>query len=161
MAEIILKEKREANIRKLFEVSVVLKGIGAALEVVLGSMLLFTNSVTDFVLDLAQTEFIEDPNDFISTHFHTFLSPTPAEQLYGGLYLLSHGVVKIVLVAGLLTNRLWAYPAAIAVLTLFILYQSVQWLHTHSPALIVLNVFDLLVLWLVYHEYRLMQKRNA
>lgn len=150
--------KREKDIRQLFVISVVLKGIGAVLEVGFGLLLFFTNSVTNFVLQLAQNEFIEDPNDFFATHFHSFIAPTPEEQMYGALYLLSHGAVKVVLVAGLLRNKLWAYPATIAILTLFILYQSVRWLQTHSFALLLLTVFDVLVLWLIYHEYRRIQK---
>ena len=150
--------RREQEIHRIFIVSVVLKGIGAGLELFFGLALLFTNSVTDFVRQLAQSELIEDPNDFFATHFHSFISPTPEEQMYGALYLLSHGAVKIVLVAGLLRDKAWAYPATIAVLSLFILYQSVRWLETHSFALLLLTVFDMLLLWLIYHEYRRMQK---
>ena len=43
--------------------------------------------------------------------------------MFAAIYLLSHGVIKVVLVASLFRELLWAYPAAIVVFTLFIVYQ--------------------------------------
>ena len=48
---------------------------------------------------------------------------TGSAVLFGAVYLLTHGLVKVVLVVALLLNKLWAYPAMIAVLLLFIGYQ--------------------------------------
>jgi uncharacterized membrane protein len=30
--------------------------------------------------------------------------------VFGAVYLLAHGLVKVILAAALLKNRLWAYP---------------------------------------------------
>jgi uncharacterized membrane protein len=35
---------------------------------------------------------------------------TGAAVLFAAVYLLAHGMVKVVLVAALLHNQLWAYP---------------------------------------------------
>ncbi|WP_337128019.1 DUF2127 domain-containing protein [Mesorhizobium sp. Cs1321R2N1] len=64
------------------------------------------------------------------------------------------------LVAALLKRRLWAYPASLAALLLFIIYQLYRFSYTHSAGLIVLTLFDLLVVWLVWHEYRLVQSHK-
>jgi len=64
-------------------------------------------------------------------------------------------VVKIFLVAGLLRNRRWAYPAALAVFGTFILYQVYRFSYTHSLGLVALTIFDLAVMWLIWREYRL------
>ena len=151
--------EREKDIHQLFVLSVVLKGLIAAVQLVLGLFLLFTNSLTEFILRLAENELFEDPNDFVATHIQSILAPTHAGQMFAALYLLSHGAVKVFLVAGLLRKKVWAYPASIAVLGLFILYQVLRWLQTHSIALVVLTFFDLLVVWLIWHEYRQMLKR--
>ena len=37
-------------------------------------------------------------------------------MLFGAVYLLTHGLVKVVLVVALLLNKLWAYPWMIGVL---------------------------------------------
>ena len=44
-------------------------------------------------------------------------------MLFGAVYLLLHGAVKVVLVIALLLNKLWAYPCMIVVLLIFIGYQ--------------------------------------
>ena len=152
--------KREKDIHRLFILSVALKGCIAALQLILGLLLLFTDSVTGFILRLTESELFEDPNDFFATHIQSLLAPTHSAQIFGALYLLSHGAVKVFLVAGLLRNKFWAYPASIAVLGLFILYQVLRWLQTHSIALVVLTLFDCLVIWLIWHEYRQVLKRT-
>ena len=73
-------------------------------------------------------------------------------------YLLSHGVVKLFLVGALLKNKPWAYPASLAVLELFIAYQVYRFTYTQSMGLVVLTVFDLFVMCLVWHEYRLIRR---
>ena len=78
-------------------------------------------------------------------------------QDFYAFYLLSHGVVKLALVVGLLMNRLWAYPASLGVMTLFIAYQLYRFSYTHGVGLIALTVFDLFVIALIWHEYRLIR----
>ncbi|HVH78741.1 MAG TPA: DUF2127 domain-containing protein, partial [Stellaceae bacterium] len=69
-------------------------------------------------------------------------------------YLLSHGAVKLALVVALLCGMLWAYPVSIVVFTAFIVYQLCLFTLSHAIGLIVLTVFDLLVIWLIWLEYR-------
>ncbi len=158
MPEINLREKR---IYQLFEVSVVIKGIDALAEIVLGFLLIFTNVVNTLIIALTQDELIEDPNDFFATHLRALASSSHEAQVFGGLYLVGHGIVKVVLVGGLLRKKVWAYPAAITFLILFILYQSIDFLGTHSTPLLLLTLFDLLLLWLVWHEYRRISVRST
>ena len=141
---------------EFFEISIALKGAGALLEVVLGILLLYTDKIVDLVLHLVNNELIDDPNAFFATHVRSLLmsSHTNSSATFGALYLLSHGVVKLVLVAGLLRGKLWAYPASLAVFSLFILYQLVRFTHTHSLWLLALTVFDIFIMWLIYIEYQ-------
>jgi uncharacterized membrane protein len=70
---------------------------------------------------------------------------------------LSHGLIKIFLVVGLLKEMLWSYPASLVVLAAFIVYQVYRYSYTGSVGLIVLTVFDLIVMILVWHEWRLLR----
>jgi uncharacterized membrane protein len=74
--------------------------------------------------------------------------------LFGAAYLLSHGLVKIVLVAALLRNKLWAYPWMIVFLIAFIAYQVYRMTFAPSIGLVALTIFDAFVAWLTYREYR-------
>jgi uncharacterized membrane protein len=70
------------------------------------------------------------------------------------VYLLSHGVVKIVLVGALLRNQLWAYPWMIVFLLAFIGYQLYRITLAPSIGLVGLTVFDAAVTWLTWREYQ-------
>ena len=152
---------QEKNIRWIFIASVLLKGFNAVLGIVGGVLFLFTGAVTSIVQFLVQGELIEDPNDFIANSIQHYL-PYFSEhsQLFAAFYLLSHGVIKIFLVVGLLRNKLWAYPSAIVVYFLFIAYQLYRFTYTHSVFLVLLTVFDLFVIWLTWHEYKVVNKNQ-
>ena len=62
-----------------------------------------------------------------------------AEHNFYAFYLLSHGIIKRVLVIGLLRERLWAYPASFAVFGAFIAYQLYRFSFTHDIGLILLQ----------------------
>ena len=81
-----------------------------------------------------------------------------SEQHFYAFYLLSHGLIKSVLVVGLLREKLWAYPASFAVFGAFIAYQLYRYSYTHDVGLIALSIFDLFVIALAVHEYRLLRK---
>ncbi len=62
-------------------------------------------------------------------------------------------MIKIVLVAALLRDKIWAYPWMIAFLIVFIVYQIYRMTFAFSVGLLGLTVFDVLVVWLTYREY--------
>ena len=52
---------------------------------------------------------------------------------------------------------LWAYPAAVMVLSGFVIYQLTEFVRTGSPFLLVLSGFDLVMIALVIQEYRVLR----
>ena len=62
------------------------------------------------------------------------------------------GLVKIGLVAALLMKRRWAYPAAIAAFSIFLVYQIYRYSHTRAPELIALSILDLIVIILTWFD---------
>lgn len=152
---------RERRIHTLFRISVLLKGAHAFLEIVSGfALYLFSSSaIVGLISRFARTELIEDPTDFLAARLLQFAQGFSVEaQHFYAAYLLSHGVVKIMLVGGLLREKLWAYPASFAVLGAFIAYQLYRFSFTHELALIALTLLDLIVIWLALHEYRLLRR---
>jgi uncharacterized membrane protein len=150
----------ERRIHQVFEISVLLKGSHALLECVAGAALAIvsTRTIVNWITWFTQDEFIEDPNDFVATHLLSMAqSFSVATKDFYVFYLFSHGIVKLFLVAGLLRNKLWAYPASLVVLGLFIAYQIYRYTYTASFGLVVLTVFDLFVMVLIWHEYRLVR----
>jgi uncharacterized membrane protein len=149
---------------RTFEVAIILKGLDGVLEVVGGLLLLLLTPATinRIVAALTEHELSGDPHDFIATHLlNTAHGLTKSSVLFASLYLLSHGLVKIVLVAALLKNKPWAYPWMIAFLVVFIVYQIYRMVLAPSAGLAALTVFDALVVWLTYREYRKQRYRPA
>ena len=65
------------------------------------------------------------------------------------------------LVWALLKHKLWAYPLSIIVFAAFIVYQLYRFTFTRGLGLIALSLFDLVVIWLIYLEYRALKQRRA
>jgi len=157
--------RQRQNLREVsFRISIALKGLNAALEIVGGVALAAVSPafILRTVALLTQDELAEDPRDFIANYFlyaasHLSLSG----QRFAAAYLLSHGVIKIGLVWALLKRKLWAYPLSIIVFGAFIVYQLYRYTFTHGLGLIALSVFDLLVIWLIYLEYRALKRGMA
>ena len=137
---------QEKRIHQIFVVSVSLKGLHAMIEIIGGAALYFfsTDTIVRWLDEI-------DRHDWIARHFPA------SEQRFFAFYLLSHGLVKSVLVVGLLREKLWAYPASVAVFGAFIAYQLYRYSYTHDFGLILLTVFDLFVIALAWHEYRLLR----
>jgi uncharacterized membrane protein len=125
----------ERRVHQIFEISVLLKGAHALIECTGGLALAFisTSTITGLVNALTQEELIEDPNDFVAGHLLNLAQNfTVSTQHFYAFYLLSHGIVKIFLVVGLLRKKLWAYPASLVVLGLFIAYQLYRFSYNHG-----------------------------
>lgn len=152
---------QERQIHRIFEVSVLLKGAHAVIECLSGLALAFASNraILDLVDRLTRGELLEDQHDLVASALLHFSRGFSAQsQHFYAFYLLSHGIVKLALVVGLLKQKLWAYPASLVVLGLFIAYQVYRYTYTQSVGLIVLTIFDLFVIVLVWHEYRLLRR---
>ena len=152
---------QEKRVHQIFVVSVLAKGAHALLEVIGGIALYLvsTETIISRLSGWSYKELAEDRHDWIANRLLHFAGHfSVAEHDFYAFYLLSHGLIKGVLVAGLLREKLWAYPASFAVFGLFIAYQLYRYTYTHDAGLILLSIFDLFVIALAVHEYRLLRK---
>jgi uncharacterized membrane protein len=151
------RARRYSLLDRSFEISVALKGIDGVLELIAGIALLFISKdlINRLAFALTRDELAHDPHDFVATHvLKTAHGLSGSATKFGAVYLLSHGIVKVILVSAVLMNKLWAYPWMIAFLVLFIAYQMYRFFGRHSIGLLALSIFDAFVAWLTYLEYR-------
>lgn len=140
----------------VFEVALILKGIDGVLEIVGGLVLLVVSKETleGWVQALTYHELSEDPHDLLFTHLvagtHNL---TGSGATFAALYLLTHGVVKVVLVVAVLRDYLWAYPWMIGFLLVFIAYQLYRFALHPTWGMALLTVFDVLIVWLTWREW--------
>jgi len=140
-----------------FEIGILLKGIFGLSEIIGGVSLLFLNAnrlnrLTQF---LTQHELSEDPKDMVANFLITLSSSVSIDtQHFAVFYLMSHGIIKCLLIFLLLRKKLWAYPLTIVSLFLFIAYQIYRYTLTQSVFLIFLTIFDVAMIALTYLEYQ-------
>jgi uncharacterized membrane protein len=149
--------RRQSLVHVAFEIGIFFKGLDGLLEIVGGLLLFFVKpeTISRVVIALTQHELGEDPNDVLASYLvRGANSFSASSQVFAGVYLLSHGVIKIFLVESLFRRRLLAYPAAIVVFALFIVYQMYRYYLNSSIAMIVLSILDAIVIVLTWVEYR-------
>jgi uncharacterized membrane protein len=149
---------------KTFKIGLVLKGLDGILEVAGGILLLFLSphAIQHLVRALTAHELSEDPHDLIARYLlHTTAHLNTGITIFGAIYLLSHGIAKIVLVALVLKDKLWAYPWLIVLLLAFIAYQLYRiTVVRFSVGLTLLTIFDAFLVWLTWREYRAKRDRR-
>jgi uncharacterized membrane protein len=152
--------RRETRIHRVFEIGLVLKGIHSVLELI-GGILLLTVSrrhMLHIANVLTQEDLLRDRNDRIADYVVKVAHDlSTSAKTFAAIYLLSHGLIKLVLIIEILRKRYWAYPAFILALAALITYQSYKLLHGLSIGLAVLTVMDAVVLVLTWHEYRVVR----
>jgi uncharacterized membrane protein len=158
MTESINTPRRHEDLTdRAFHTALYLKGLDGLLEVLGGIFLLLIKpeQINHLARWLTQGELSQDPHDFLANHIlKTAHHLTGASLLFGAAYLLSHGIVKIVLVFEVLRGHLWAYLALIGVTALFVVYQVYRLADKFSVSLLLLTLLDLLIIYLTQKEYR-------
>jgi len=148
-----------------FKFGLILKAADGVLEIISGLFLLFVSpsTIDRLAHTLTAHELGQDPHDRVANYIlHTTGHLTSGTTLFGAVYLLSHGVAKVVLVAFVFRGRLWAYPWLIGLLGIFIAYQLyVIVLVKFSWGLLALTVFDVLLVWLTWREYQARRTEQA
>jgi uncharacterized membrane protein len=149
--------QRKSILHQSFEVGISLKGVGALFEIASGLLLWFVkpSQMNEIVRRLGENLLADAPHHPFAVHVlnasHRFADNGTE---FASMYLLAHGVVKLVLVICLMLNKIWAYPLTIAVFAAFMVYQVHRFTHTHSWALIWLTVFDAVIVYLTWQEYQ-------
>ncbi len=153
----------EKNIHLMFEIGLWFKGLFAVSEIISGMIAFFVTKqfLLQFTGWVTRGEFAEDPRDLVANYLlHSVQHLSISAQHFAALYLLGHGVIKLWLIVGLLRQKLWYYPAALVIFGLFIVYQLYRYSFTHSVWLLLITFLDVVVIWLTWHEYNIMEKQD-
>ncbi|MEO8244736.1 MAG: DUF2127 domain-containing protein [bacterium] len=148
----------------LFEMSLVIKGLLAAGESLSGLGLLLTPNMTiiHFYSWLTFHKLAQSLSDDMAQWVQHVANGFPVHiQHFTALYLLGHGALKFIMVLMLWRRILWAYPAAMAVLLGFVIYQMTEFYIGHSLGFLLLSFFDVVMTVLVFREWNMLKLKRS
>ncbi len=142
---------------RTFEIGILLKGLDGVIELAGAVLMLFVKPehITRLADFLTRRELAENPNDFIAGRILQYAHELAgADKRFVMFFLFWHGMIKIILVGGLLRNKAWAYPFAFVTLGLFIIYQLYLIVTHITVGMVLLTLFDGFIVWLTWREYQ-------
>ncbi len=148
---------KNGTLHRLFQVAVLIKGIDGILETIGGALLVLVSpdALNRLVILITQHELAEEPDDWLAMALrHLAESFSVETKHFASGYLIGHGALKIFLAVSLFRERLWAFPLALFVLAVFVAYELHRFGRTHSMVLLALTLLDVVVMALVWREFR-------
>ena len=147
----------EKIIHRFFMLTILAKGSLGLIQIATAVAIFF--GVTSRLPSLAQSiiaaELAEDPNDFLAARIMSLVSALPETDLtFYTYYFAAHGLLHVAVVVALLVGANWAYPSAVVVLFVFVVYQISEWFTVGGAMLLVLSAIDVLVIYLTLIEWR-------
>jgi uncharacterized membrane protein len=152
------------TVHKVFKTLTILKGIHAIIEILLGITLLILSKefISNIIVAFVEGRLAGDPNFFIAQYITQFgIDLSLGVKLFLSFYFVSHGVVNLSLVYGIIKKPFWAYPLSIILFIGFIIYQSYSYFILPSAWLLFLIIFDILFIGLVFYEYHHLLKKYS
>lgn len=158
MSDLSKRVKASIWYDRLYKFSVGVKGVDGAVELVVGIVLVVAPHLVHLLLYNMAGEAIEHRGRFMR-YIAENIAHVDADIAVGGitvvtLFLLVHGIVKLLLVWALMKEVLWAYPYALVALTLFFLYQLYVCIVSPSASMILFTLFDAVIISVVWGEWR-------
>jgi len=154
----------EKDYHELFRISILVKAADGLIEACAGIFLYFVgySRINAVLFRVFHQEIAESPRDavwqFFINEWHTI---SLSSNSFWGLLFIAHGATKLLLSIALLKNKLWAYPTAAVVFTLFVGFEIYSLVNRPSLFLWLITIFDALVVGLILREYARLKKAIA
>jgi uncharacterized membrane protein len=157
-----LKLRPSSLLDKTFHTGIAIKGFDGVLECIGGVLVWFIKPTSmNGIVRFAAMHDLPGKYDemLVAQLLHTTQMLANGGKTFASVYLITHGLSKVVLVIALWLNKLWAYPLTMVVFAIFCIYQMHRYTRTHSIWLVLLTIFDLFLIYLTWREYT--QKKRA
>lgn len=157
-----IRAKTSSAFNLIYDGGIIIKGIDGLIELVTGLLLLLSPSLVHIVLSAVAGKAAAGHNQLY--HFiGDYVARLDKELAASGLvfliiFLITHGVVKLVLVYCLLKKIVKVYPAALAILGLFLVYQLYVFIQTPTVGMALFCLLDVAIIALVWREYKMLKK---
>lgn len=142
----------------VYKVGVAIKGFDGLVELIVGVSLLISPSLVHTILSAIAGE-ASQHNARVFHFIAQNVARIDTDLGRSGLtfliiFLIGHGVVKLALVYCLLKEIVRAYPVALAILVVFLIYQAGVLILQPSIGVALFTLLDIIIIWLVWGEYQ-------
>lgn len=143
----------------IYRIGVGIKGFDGAVELIAGVLLVISPSTPHRLLQSAAAELGEHSGTlyqlFEKTVIHLDAELNGTVLVFIILFLILHGLIKLVLVYCLLKKIYRAYPYGLVILILLLIIQVLPlFRHPGSVGLWLFTLLDVAIIYLVYGEYQ-------
>jgi len=138
----------------LFRAGLVIKGVDAVFEVVGGVLLMMPTRLARWITVVAEHE-VYRHHEALAGKLDNLASSVAMHPSVGeAAYLMVHGLAKIILITAIFKDKRWGYLGLIFVLSFFAVVELGRGITAHEVFSALFGVFDILVVILIYKEYR-------
>jgi uncharacterized membrane protein len=156
--------KPQSLLDKTYEIGIIIKGIDGTIELLAGFaiLLLSPHAITSLTHFFDNVLSFDGNLNIITAHIEkTGGSLASGHTLFAAAFLITHGLVKVVLVTCLLLNKLWAYPWALVILSIFTIYQGHLLVTKPTFGMLFLTVLDVAIIYLIYREWQQVRHKST
>lgn len=158
MKDVSKKIREQPWFETVYKIGVGIKGFDGLVELLTGVALLISPSLVHTVLSAVASE-VGERHGSVFHFIADYIARIDNDLSKSGLvfliiFLITHGLVKLALVYCLLKEIVKAYPVALGILVLFLVYQVYVFILQPSIGMGLFTFLDVLIIWLVWGEYQ-------
>lgn len=159
-----IRARPRSTFERAYSIVVAVKGVDGLVELLIGLVLLVAPRITGGLLTAVAGELAEGTSPLRDAAAASVASAaggvvTGAAPL--AVFLLVHGVVKLLTVYALLRRAIRWYPWALGALSVLLVLQLIDLVTAPAAGGVVLAVLDVVVIALVGWEYRRLRQEHA
>jgi len=138
----------------LFDVGMIVKGIDSAFEVVGGILLAQPTKLARYIVAFSQHEAFRH-HDFLAGKLDNLADKVTMHPNHTqAIYLMVHGLAKMILIGAIVAGKRWGYIGLMVVLSIFTTIEVVQAVIAREVLTGIFGLFDLMVVVLIYREFK-------
>jgi len=137
----------------IFRVGLIIKGVDSLFEVIGGILLLMPTKLARYITVIAQHETFRHHHVLAGRLDLLADSVTMHPSTGEAIYLMIHGLSKVILILAIARGKRWGYIGFMGILSLFALIELVRAGTAREVVTGLLGIFDLAVVFVIYKEY--------
>jgi uncharacterized membrane protein len=138
----------------IFRIGLAFKGIDSMLEVVGGVLLTMPTKLARYITLIAEHEVYRHHEALAGRLDHVADSVAMKASMVEAVYLIIHGLAKVILIYAVFRNRKWGYEGLVVVLTLFTLVELGRAITAREIFTGLFGLLDFVLAFLLYKELK-------